>query len=139
MKPVTREMIHTYKINKLKYDFMGYTFDNTNQLSFHHLVIPKRECREMGLGDGYLIWNGAILRQNTSHDYLHLIERIDREIFLEITQCMIRENKLGMLTKEELINIRNLLLYFENEHKMDVDREGRKLIKRKFITERIDL
>ena len=122
MKPITREMVHTYKINKLKYDFMGYTFDNTNQLSFHHLVIPKRECREMGLGDG-----------------LHLIERIDREIFLEITQCMIRENKLGMLTKEELINIRNLLLYFENEHKMDVDREGRKLIKRKFITERIDL
>ena len=28
MKNVTRDMIKTYRINKLKYDFMGYTFNH---------------------------------------------------------------------------------------------------------------
>ena len=44
---------------------------NKNNLSFHHLIIPHRDCRTLGLGEGYLEWNGAILNQNTSHDYLH--------------------------------------------------------------------
>lgn len=54
MKQVTHEMIEVFKINKLKYDFMGYTFKRTNELSFHHLIVPKRECKAQGLGEGYL-------------------------------------------------------------------------------------
>ena len=46
MKEVTREMIKMYNIKKLKYDFMGYTFNNINELSFHHLIVPKRDCRK---------------------------------------------------------------------------------------------
>ena len=68
MKQVTHEMIEIFRINKLKYDFMGYTFKRTNELSFHHLIVPKRECKAQGLGEGYLFWNGAILKQDTSHD-----------------------------------------------------------------------
>ena len=34
---------------------MGYTFSKPNQLSFHHLIIPKRECPQAGLGDGYIL------------------------------------------------------------------------------------
>lgn len=54
MKDVTRDMIKTYKINKLKYDFMGYTFNRYDELSFHHLIIPKKDSFQMGIGDGYL-------------------------------------------------------------------------------------
>lgn len=36
MKEITREMIKTFKLNKLGYDQMGYTFNNTKQLSYHH-------------------------------------------------------------------------------------------------------
>ena len=86
MREITKEMIKLYNIKKLGYDFMGYTFRNINELSFHHLIVPHRDCKREGLGEGYLLWNGAILKQDTSHEYLHTIERIDREVFLQITK-----------------------------------------------------
>ena len=51
----TKEMIKLYDIKKLGYDFMGYTFRNINELSFHHLIVPHRDCERKGLGDGYLL------------------------------------------------------------------------------------
>jgi hypothetical protein len=91
------------------------------------------------LGNGYLTWNGAILKQATSHDYLHLIERIDRDLFLEITNEMIDENWKGHLDLENLKRIRQILLYFEKEHQDDTDRRGKRLIKTEFIKDRIHL
>lgn len=139
MKPITREMIKQYDIKKTKYDFMGYTFDNTNQLSFHHLIVPKRDCKAEGLGEGYLLWNGAILRQDTSHDYLHIIERIDREAFLAITKEMIEENQRGKLDIENLRRIRDILLYFERQYADIENGHGKKLIRRRYIEDRIKL
>ena len=77
MKDVTKEMIKIFKLKKLGCDFMGYEFVNPNELSFHHLIVARKDSQVLGIGDGYLFWNGAILRQKTSHDYLHLIERIE--------------------------------------------------------------
>ena len=54
MRPITRDMIHIYNIKKLGYDFMGYTFRRTEELSFHHLIVPKKDCKKQGLGEGYL-------------------------------------------------------------------------------------
>lgn len=54
MKQITREMIKEYEINKLGYDFMGYVFNRREDLSFHHLIVPKRDCKAAGLGEGYL-------------------------------------------------------------------------------------
>lgn len=130
MKEITRDMITEFKINKLGYDFMGYAFRNNKELSFHHLIVAHRYCKKMGLGDGYLKWNGAILKQSTSHDYLHLIERIDEEIFWLLTSEMIQENIKGELNIENLKRIRELLLYFESKHQKDEDDKGRKLIKK---------
>ena len=106
MREVTREMVKEYELKKLGYDFMGYTFNNRNELSFHHLIVPKRDCKKKGLGEGYLKWNGAILNQNTSHPYLHTIERFDRELFLEITKEMVEENLRGEINIENLKRIR---------------------------------
>lgn len=139
MKPITKEMIKIYNIKKLKYDFMGYKIDKMQSLSFHHLIIPHKDSRAKGIGDGYLLWNGALLVQDTSHDYLHIIEAIDREIFLAITQQMIEENQLGKLDIKNLKRIRDLLLYFEKEHSTIKNKKGKLLIKQKYITNRIDL
>ena len=139
MKQVTHEMIEIFRINKLKYDFMGYTFKRTNELSFHHLIVPKRECKAQGLGDGYLFWNGAILKQDTSHDYLHIIERIDRKRFEKITEILIYENQMKKLDKESLIRIRELLLGFEERYKYEETKGGRRLIKSQYINDRINL
>lgn len=139
MKSVKSEMIRDYKLKKLGFDFMGYTFNNPGELSFHHLIVPKKDSEAMGIGDGYLKWNGAILKQLTSHDYLHLIQRIDEEIFLRITYQMIEQNYNGHLDLENLKKIRDALLYFEKEHQYDKDKKGKILIKREYIHNRIDL
>lgn len=139
MKEVTREMIKMYNIKKLKYDFMGYTFNNINELSFHHLIVPKRDCRKQGLGNGLLIWNGAVLKQATSHDYLHLIERLDREMFLRITKYMIEENTNRKIDIDNLKRIREVLLLFEETYEKEKDKNGKLLIKQPYKTDRIDL
>ena len=139
MREVTKLMIKDFKIMKLGYDFMGYKVNRTKDLSFHHLIIPHRESKAYGIGEGYLYWNGAILRQNTSHDYLHIIEKIDPDIFCELTSEMIDENIKGRLDIDNLKRIHDLLLYFEREHDHDTSKKGKLLIKREFVTTRIPL
>ena len=132
MKEITEHMIKKFKIMKLKFDFMGYVVDKKESLSFHHLIIPRRDCKKFGLGDGYLYWNGSILNQNTSHDYLHLIERIDYDLFLAITSEMIDENIKGYLDMENIRYINECLLYFERNHCSDRDKKGKLLIKEEY-------
>lgn len=139
MREVTKLMIKDFKIMKLGYDFMGYKVNRTKDLSFHHLIIPHRESKAYGIGEGYLYWNGAILRQNTSHDYLHIIEKIDPDIFYELTSEMIDENIKGRLDIDNLKRIHDLLLYFEREHDHDTSKKGKLLIKREFVTGRVNL
>ena len=83
--------------------------------------------------------NGAILRQNTSHDYLHSIERIDPEIFYLITSELIDENIMRKIEIANLKRIRDLLLYFEREHDRDVSKKGNYIIKPEYIENRIKL
>ena len=139
MKEITKIMVNDFKIMKLGMDFMGYHVNRKQDLSYHHLIIPRRHCKEAGLGEGYLYWNGAILRQNTSHDYLHIIEKIDPEIFYELTSEMIDENIKGRLDIDNLKRIHDLLLYFEREHDHDTSKKGKLLIKREFVTGRVNL
>ena len=139
MREVTNLMVNEFKIMKLGMDFMGYHVNRKQDLSFHHLIIQRRHCKEAGLGEGYLYWNGAILRQNTSHDYLHIIEKIDPDIFCELTSEMIDENIKGRLDIDNLKRIHDLLLYFEREHDHDTSKKGKLLIKREFVTGRVNL
>jgi hypothetical protein len=132
-------MIKEFQINKLKYDFMGYTFNRYEELSFHHLIVPKRDCKAQGLGDGYLFWNGAILKQDTSHDYLHIIERIDRKSFLQITDIMVLENKQREIDIDSLKRIREILLKFEYRYQKERTKSGQKVLKRTYINNRIEL
>ena len=118
---------------------MGYKVDKKQSLSFHHLIIPHRESRNYGIGEGYLYWNGAILRQNTSHDYLHIIEKIDSDIFYELTSEMVDENVKGSLDIDNLKRIHDLLLYFEREHDHDYTKKGKLLIKREYVEGRVIL
>ena len=138
MREITKEMIKLYNIKKLGYDFMGYTFRNINELSFHHLIVPHRDCKREGLGERYLLRHGAILKQDTSHEYLHTIERIDREVFLQITKEMVDENNKRKIDIENLKRVRELLLYFEEKYKDIENKQGKKLIKQKYITQRIN-
>lgn len=131
LKQITQEMIETFRIDKLGFDMMGYTFKRKGDLSYHHLIIPRRN------GGPMTFENGAILRQNTSHDYLHLIEKIDPEVFCAITSELIDENILRRIERQNLENIRDMLLYFEREHDHDYTKKGNLLIKREYVEQRI--
>ena len=136
MREITKEMIKEYKLMKLGYDFMGYEIKNKQDLSFHHLIVPRRNCKALGLGEGYLKWNGSILNQNTSHDYLHLIEAKDLDMFMAITSEMIDENAKGYLDIKNLQRISDVLSCFEREHCSDRGKKGRLLIKEDYIRKR---
>ena len=140
MKDVTKEMIKIFKLKKLGCDFMGYEFVNPNELSFHHLIVARKDCKELHIpSEGYLYWNGAILRQDTSHDYLHLIKQYDPEIFYLITSELIDENIKRKLTLDSLRRIRTLLEYFEKEHCSTRTKKGNLLIKESYVRDRIRL
>jgi len=132
MREITRLMIKEYRLNKLKYDFMGYEFNNTSQLSFHHLIIPHRECRRLMLGEGYFKENGAILRQNTAHDYLHTIEQYDMDMFNHITSEMIDENIKGYLDMSNIKNIDDILCQFEREYCSTRNKKGQPVIREEY-------
>ena len=140
MREITKEMIRKYNMKELGYDFMGYTFNNINELSFHHLIVPHRDCKKKKIeGDGYVLWNGAVLNQNTSHPYLHTIERLDRELFLEITKEMVEENLKGEINIENLKRIREILLWFEAHYDSTYTSNGKKVIKSEFKEKRLTL
>ena len=133
MKQITKEMIKTFHINKLGYDMMGYTFKRKGDLSYHHLIIPRRK------GGKETFENGDILRQNTSHDYLHAIERLDPEIFYAITSELIDENVLRQIEYNNLKRIHDMLLYFEKEHCGDRTKKGHPVIKPEYVYARIPI
>ena len=139
MKELTKDMIEIYNLEALGHDFMGYTFKNPKQLSFHHLIISRKDSQKEGIGDGYVWWNGAILVRDTAHDYLHRIQEFDRDTFLRISDQMVLENVNKKITRETLLQIREYLLAFEAKHEDDTYENGKKLIKKEFVTNRIPL
>ena len=133
MRDITKLMIYNYNLIKLGFDFMGYEFQKENELSFHHLIVPRRLCAYKKIeNDGYVEWNGAILVQDTAHNYLHTIERYDRELFKGLTNEMIEQKYKGKIDIENIKRIDALLNYFENEYRDVKSKTGEKLIKEKY-------
>ena len=137
MREITKLMIHDFGLRKLGYDFAGFHFNRTNELSFHHMIIPHRDSKSFGIGEGYAYWNGAILVQNTSHDYLHLIESINRPMFLAITDELVRENKQGYVDVDNIQRIHSIMEEFEDKYGDIRGKKGKLLIKREYVKNRI--
>lgn len=137
MREVTKELVRDFRVIKLGYDFMGYEVRNKNGISFHHLIIPRRLSKEYGIGDGYVYWNGSILVQCTSHDYLHLIESLDMDMFDYISLEMIDMHSLGCIGLDNLRKIRDCLVSFEREYSGVRSKKGKELIKEEYVRKRV--
>ena len=133
LKEVTKLMVNEFKIKKLGYDFMAYKVTRDSHLSFHHTIISHKECIARGLGEGYWKWNGSILVQDTSHDYLHTIERIDYDMFCDVTSELIDMNVKGKLDVDNLRRVNDILTCFEKEHCGDRTKNGKRLIKEQYL------
>lgn len=137
MREITKLMVNDFNLKKLGYDFAGFHFNRTNELSFHHLIVPHRDSKSFGIGEGYVYWNGAILVQNTSHDYLHLIESVNRPMFLAITDELVLENKQGYVDIDNMRRIHSIMEEFEDKYGDIRGKKGKLLIKREYIKNRI--
>ena len=117
MRKIHREMIQKYKIERLGFDFMGYSFESIPaELDLHHLLVPKCECSKLGYGKGFKKWNVAVLNRLTSHPYLHIIGVIDPDRFDAITSEMIDMKVKGFLDIQNILYIDSILNSFEKEH-----------------------
>ena len=132
MRDVVKRMITNFKISEFGYDFMGYDVNRYESLSFHHLIVPHKDCSELGIQGGYEEWNGALLVRSTAHDYLHTIEKYDFNIFLDITSEMICQNIKGRLDPNNIKLINMLLNDFEKEWDGEIGYNGKPLIRDEF-------
>lgn len=125
MKPVTRELIYVFQPRQI--DWMGYELRSITDLTFHH--IDKKEH------GGHLTFdNGALLRGDTAHEYLHIIESRDLDMYIYINNLLKNINTQGYNpTKRQLLAIRAILEQFEREHCSDRTAKGRPLIRTKYI------
>ena len=126
MKEITKLMVNEFKIKQLGYDFMGYSLQKRDSITFHHLIIPNRH------GGPYARWNGAILF-STPHQYLHVIESKDYDRFCYLTSEMIDMNIKGYLDIENLRHINDCLKSFEHENCSARTRKGKILIKEEYL------
>lgn len=132
MRSTTEIIIKKYALIRLKHDFMGYPFQDVSELSFHHLVLPHSVCKGK-IGGGYELWNGAVLNQDTSHDYLHTIERYDYDRFVAITSEMLDENIQGYLDYRNIAYINDILDGFEKEYFGELTKKGTPVIKEEYL------
>lgn len=137
MREVTTRLINDFKIYELGFDFMGYKVDKKSSLDFHHLIVAKRHCQVVGLGDGYQYENGCILNHDNSHQYLHIIEAKDYDRFCYLTSEMFDMKIKGYLDMDNLRKIADILRSFEKEYCSARTKKGKILIKEKYIKGRI--
>lgn len=125
MKPITKLMIDKYNIRKI--DWMGFKVSKENPYNYHHCF--KKRCH----GGKETIENGAILTK-TGHEYLHIIESRDIELYNYINNVLKQINEQGFMPlKRQLLAINYLLEIFEKEHFRDKTKKGKTLIKDKYI------
>lgn len=122
MKPITKEMIKIYNLDK--FCFMGYKLDKN--ATYHHIV---KRCD----GGRETIENGAVLNQD-AHEYLHILEYKDIDTFIAINKILkIINDQHAKPTVEQMQIISKLLSMFEEEHKHDKTSKGKTLIKHKYL------
>ncbi len=81
------ELLRLKKIFRPKdKDWLGFKISSRNFLTYHHLFKQVYGTWE-DFDPKYQLHNGALLTKN-AHRYIHLLESIDREKFLALTELM---------------------------------------------------
>ena len=124
MRHLVMEMKHIWKVNEV--DWMGYSLKKGDSLSFHHIVKKENHGK-------FEIDNGALLNNNTSHPYLHLIETKDLDLYIYLNNLLKNINSQREYpTRQQLLAIDSILKQFEREHCSDKNSKGKLLIKKEF-------
>ena len=119
-------MIKIWNMNTM--DWLGY--DNDEKYSFHNI---KKRCE----GGEKIISNGALIH-TSSHSYVHTIEHYDLDKYIFINKILKEiNNQKYMPTKEQLLQIRMVLLEFQNEYEGKVSSRDKPIIKKEYRIDKI--
>ncbi|MBR2712371.1 MAG: hypothetical protein IKE73_01545 [Bacilli bacterium] len=91
-----------YPKGELYIDWMGYRITDINKPSYHHIV-KAETLKEKELKTEATIDNGAYLGKK-SHELLHKIELLDKELYNSWNELFILINKEKKYPNEELIS-----------------------------------
>ena len=91
-----------YPKGELYIDWMGYRITDINKPSYHHIV-KAETLKEQDLKTEATIENGAYLGKK-SHELLHKIELLDKELYNSWNELFILINKEKKYPNEELIS-----------------------------------
>lgn len=89
-----------YPKGSLYLDWMGFRITEENKPSYHH-IIKAEELRHNKESDIATIENGAYLGKK-SHELLHKIEVIDKDLYNSWNNLFLEINRLGAYPTEEL-------------------------------------
>jgi hypothetical protein len=124
MKNITGKMLKIY-VPVSGLDWMNYRLVK-EEVTFHHI-------KKKSDGGKKEINNGALIMP-VGHQYLHLIEYLDIDTYLELNSIFKIVNMQG---KEPTLMqrgvIEDLLLSFEDIHRWDKNMNGELIIKRKYL------
>lgn len=121
---VKQEMLKIYKpISGL--DWMNYKLIKSD-ITYHH-------CVKSSYGGKKTIENGALLMP-VAHQYLHLIECIDIDVYIAINNFFRVINKQREEpTQEQREIIEYMLSEFERVHRWDKKNNGKLLLQKKYL------
>ena len=124
MKHITKLMVNMYNLKGI--DFAGYKVSKDNPYTFHHLL---KRCH----GGIETIENGAILTKY-SHEYLHIVETRDLELYNYINNVLKQINEQGHEPLlRQILAIDYLLKLFEHDHMNDRSSKNKRLIKSEYL------
>ena len=124
MKQITKLMVNMYNLKGI--DFAGYKVSKDNPYTYHHCI---KRCH----GGKETIENGAILTKNM-HEYLHIVELRDLELYNYINNVLKQINEQGHEPLlRQILAIDYLLKLFEYDHMNDRSSKNKRLIKSEYL------
>ncbi len=124
MDKVKQEMLKIYHPTS-ELDWMNYKLVR-KEITYHHII---KRCNS----GKRIIDNGALLMP-VAHQYLHLIEYTDIDVYNAINKIFSGINYQGFEpTPGQREVIEYLLREFENVHRWDKGRKGKLLLQRKYL------
>lgn len=129
MKEIVFLMMNEYNLKKI--DFMGYVLSKENPYTYHHI---KKRCH----GGEVSLKNGAILTK-IAHEYLHIIESRDLELYEYINNVLKQINEQGHEPLlRQILAIDYILKIFEEKYKNEKTTKNKTLIKKQYIEGRLN-
>ena len=129
MDGIVKEMIRIYKPKGICW--LGYKITKKNPITYHHCITKACDGGKRNLENGALV-------SKIGHQYLHLTEVYDYEVYRELNNIFQEINMQGHTpTKEQYMMINECLKYFESRYANVRTNKGKYIIQPQFYKREI--